>query len=185
MRPLAGFNLGVWVTVTSANIPTLQGGSTLSVVKKSLIGILAGVLLLFIGCAAMVSVFYVLGDTQDDTAPESQSPTLNPTPELTAGPTRRPTPKWYQGGSLHQKTAAEWVKASERNRLATSADFATTALKGSTVLDRMNSADDLRPYAVDIKKCIDAAYHPHPPDPTVRNAQTAAFCWVLTYPNLR
>ena len=33
--------------------------------------------------------------------------------------------KWYQGGTLHKKTGADWLKASSDNRVATSADFLT------------------------------------------------------------
>jgi len=33
------------------------------------------------------------------------------------------TDEWYVGGTLHQSTSAEWNKATEKNKLATCADF--------------------------------------------------------------
>jgi hypothetical protein len=82
--------------------------------------------------------------------------------------------KWYQGGTLYKETAAEWVKASDRDRLATSGDFATAALKGSIIWDDMDSPDDVRPYAEALKKCIDTVYDPVPIIPEMKNAETAA-----------
>ena len=92
--------------------------------------------------------------------------------------------KWYQGGTLHQKTAAEWVKANNRERLATSGDFATAALKRSILWDDMDSPSDVRPYAEDIKKCIDTTYGTNPPIPELKNSETATVCWMMLYSHL-
>ena len=92
--------------------------------------------------------------------------------------------KWYQGGTLHKETAAEWVKASDRDRLATSGDFATAALKRSIIWDDMDSLDDVRPYAEALKKCIDTTYDPVSIIPETKNAETATLCWVIMYPHL-
>lgn len=92
--------------------------------------------------------------------------------------------EWYEGGTLHQRTAEEWVEASYRNRLATSADFATAMLKSSIVWDDIDSIEDIRPYATAIKTCIDEAYGPAPPLPQLENAETAAICWTLMYSHL-
>jgi len=55
------------------------------------------------------------------------------------GTTTRPVQRddWYQGGTLHQKSAAEWNAASARDRLATSADFVAK-------VSRPSSMDDLK-----------------------------------------
>lgn len=45
--------------------------------------------------------------------------------------------KWYEGGTLHKCTNAEWKKASKENKIATCADFIFTLAKsdGVTVED--------------------------------------------------
>ena len=68
-------------------------------------------------------------------------------------PPRRATPKWYEGGTLHNATAVQWSRASERNRLATAADWAAVALGEN----RPKSVDDLKPYAWDFMVCVDNA----------------------------
>ena len=108
---------------------------------------------------------------------------------VTPRPTREPTKsqnavKWYEGGTLHKNTAAEWVTASDRDRLATSADFASTLLRQSTAWSSIESLDDVRSYALAMKECIDASYYPQPIVPTMSNAEAAAACWVLMYPDL-
>ena len=57
---------------------------------------------------------------------------------------------------------AEWMVATDRNQLATSADFATKALElryGSlqAAIQRLGTMENLRPYAVEIKTCITTA----------------------------
>ena len=99
-------------------------------------------------------------------------------------PSTEQNQKWYQGGTLHQETAEEWVEASYRNRLATSADFATAMLKSSIVWDDIDGIEDIRPYAVELKTCIDESYGPAPPLPQLENAETAAICWTLMYSHL-
>ena len=91
---------------------------------------------------------------------------------------------WFQDGTLHQKTAAGWVRAPHRDRLATAADYAIAALKDTIVWDEISDLDQVRPYAEDLVECIDAAYDAEPISPTIVNSETAAFCWVLMYPHL-
>ena len=89
--------------------------------------------------------------------------------------------EWYEGGTLHRETAEEWVGASYRDRLSTSADFATAMLKSSIVWDDIDRVEDIRPYAVELKTCIDEAYGPVPSLPQLENAETAAICWTFLY----
>ncbi len=48
--------------------------------------------------------------------------------------------KWYEGGTLHQKTVAEWQAASNRDRLATSSDFVAKIRKFDSLADMLVAA---------------------------------------------
>ena len=61
--------------------------------------------------------------------------------------------EWYEGGTLHQKTAEEWKLASARDRLATSADFAAKISKHSSMAD-------LKTKATELDDCITKAVAP-------------------------
>ena len=67
----------------------------------------------------------------------------------------RETRSWYEGGTLHRATVSEWRTSTGRNRLATSADFASAALnhKGRT----FDSTGEMLGAAIAMKTCIDAA----------------------------
>ena len=72
--------------------------------------------------------------------PESE-PIAEPEPTPTATPQPTPTPApvvpatpWYEGGTLHQGTLADWAQATHANRLATMADMVVAIL----------NADDLQ-----------------------------------------
>lgn len=56
--------------------------------------------------------------------------------------------EWYSGGTLHQTTIADWKVASNKNKLATSADM-------MAAVDNTVSMDELRIRAEALKKCID------------------------------
>ena len=43
--------------------------------------------------------------------------------------------EWYEGGTLHKSTVAEWRSASSQNRLATAADFTAAILKDTSTFD--------------------------------------------------
>ena len=57
---------------------------------------------------------------------------------------------WYQGGTLHSSTAAEWNAASQENKLATCGDWA--AMFNNTI-----SMDVLRDRAGELLVCVDEA----------------------------
>ena len=134
-----------------------------------------------------------------ETNPVSAPPPPRPPPALPPPPAPAPLPPlpapppqtqgktdtllWFQGGTLHQKTAADWVKAPHRERLATAADYAIAVLKDTIVWDAISDVDQVRPYAEDLVECIDEAYGTKPILPTMANSGTAAFCWPLMYPN--
>jgi tetratricopeptide (TPR) repeat protein len=88
--------------------------------------------------------------------PEGEAPEEGETPAGTgssARPSARPAAQeaWYTGGTLHEKTVAEWRTASAGDRLATSADFVMTVGKYQTL------PSDLRKRAADLQTCISEA----------------------------
>ena len=67
--------------------------------------------------------------------------------------------EWYTGGTLHKADGHAWVKASEKNRLATASDFAVIVIGQNKVARELDSFDDFRPYAGEMKACIDGMYN--------------------------
>jgi hypothetical protein len=62
---------------------------------------------------------------------------------------------WYQGGTLHNATIAEWRNATNENRLATSADMMAATLKSEG--RKLSSFDELLPLAQNLERCISIA----------------------------
>lgn len=60
------------------------------------------------------------------------------------------TYNWYEGGTLHKSKISEWKKATDRNKLATCADF--MASRDNTV-----SMKTLKRRSMDLKNCINEA----------------------------
>jgi len=73
---------------------------------------------------------------------------VEPTVEVA---TSTPFPLWYEGGTLHDATLAEWSNATDANRLATAADWTVIAFDGVPVLE-------IRIYANDLLICIDEIF---------------------------
>ena len=83
-------------------------------------------------------------------------------------------PRWFEGGTLHNGTALDWQNASQRNRLATVADFVAVLwqegqLKPSISV-HISSVDDMRPLVDQMVEYLNAAFMPDS-DPVV-NAKT-------------
>jgi len=91
-------------------------------------------------------------------------------------------PKWYEGGTLHKKSAIEWQAASSKDKLATCADFVAALWKSGnlkpSIADQLSTVDDLRPYAQELVDFLDAAFKPDP-DPE-QNRQLFANQTVLS-----
>lgn len=66
-------------------------------------------------------------------------------------PSESETQKWYQGGTLHKSTVAEWKNASDRNKLATCGDFV------ANMVDKSTSIDVIKIKSENLKTCIDEA----------------------------
>ncbi|MBN4054238.1 hypothetical protein JYT87_00850 [Nitrospira defluvii] len=76
------------------------------------------------------------------------------------------TPKWYEGGTLHKKSALKWQAASRADRLATCGDFVTTMWKNGnlkpSIANKLSTVDDVRPYAQELVDFLDAAFKTDP-----------------------
>jgi hypothetical protein len=65
---------------------------------------------------------------------------------------------WYQGGSLHKSTWAEWQKAPIQNRLATAADYLKTLREQGVFVARIRGLDEYRPWAAALVSCMEWEY---------------------------
>ncbi len=82
--------------------------------------------------------------------------------------------KWYQGGTLHRASIEEYWSATESNRLATCADFATLTLKDK--VNPTNWEDKVLERATAIKACIDTATEGLPQTQDMKVSEVAAMC---------
>lgn len=70
--------------------------------------------------------------------------------------------QWYSGGTLTNSYSdgEAWTKASKQNRLASAADMALVGIGTEKFQRHASSINDLRPYATELRVCIDEAYGP-------------------------
>ncbi len=111
------------------------------------------------GNEGFVPARYLSAAAASLSAPTVIPSTATTTATVTLGePTTTPQ-LWFQGGTLHQSKITEWHQASRRNKLATAADFATTALEIGRGLpdaqDEHEFSEKMRIYAVAMVICID------------------------------
>lgn len=80
---------------------------------------------------------------------------------LPPGQPTTPKSKWYEGGTLHKKTALDWQQAQTWDKLATCADFVAHTWKQKEFVPRIQqkiaTIEDMQPYAVELLNAIDAA----------------------------
>lgn len=81
-----------------------------------------------------------------------------------------PTKAWYAGGTLHKATASEWLRATDSNRLATSADWVTATIGIETQAKHKEQSEEL-------KECVDETAEVSPPE--MKAAELAVSCSVL------
>ena len=79
---------------------------------------------------------------------------------------------WYEGGTLHKKTAQEWNSATPANRLATAADFVERVAKPVSMVD-------LKTKATEMEACISKTFAPPPSNPIMSVSEAAADCALL------
>jgi len=65
--------------------------------------------------------------------------------------------KWYENGTLHRASVAEWNRATYANKLATAADWAITRPQIKTKVKNSGSIDTLRPFASQLVTCVNEA----------------------------
>jgi hypothetical protein len=112
--------------------------------------------------AIVLAGFVYLGATFNNylLTPSSSSPVSS----SYSSSVRNSTRKWYQGGTLHKKSALEWQTASRKDKLATCADFVTTKWQNgdlkSSLTNRLSTVDDVRPHAHELVDFLDAAFEP-------------------------
>ena len=87
----------------------------------------------------------------------------------------RQQPRWFEGGTLRNKTVRAWRKASHRNRLATSAGFIATVVtsNGPTSF----SMSDLKKVAPLLEVCISSIAESKTPERNdIEVNEVAAIC---------
>lgn len=71
-------------------------------------------------------------------------------------------PKWYENGGLHDKSALDWQIAPYKQKLATAADiyahFYQKKQLTPAIAARIESVDDLRPYAENLVSALNEAF---------------------------
>jgi len=80
--------------------------------------------------------------------------------------------QWYEGGTLHRATMAEWRRATSANRLATAADMALKAPRVAATVKSSGTMSTLRPYATALEACVSE-------QAVGRVAELAAACIIL------
>lgn len=75
-------------------------------------------------------------------------------PQATTSPPP-PNMQWYQGGTLHNATIAEWKIATQENRLATSADMIAATLKSEG--KQISTINELFTLASALERCVGEA----------------------------
>lgn len=77
---------------------------------------------------------------------------------------------WYQGGTLHNKTALDWQKADDADKLATCADFLARLWMDKElkpeIMAQITTIDDLKPWAFLLAHGLDKACAKNP-DPVL------------------
>ncbi len=91
---------------------------------------------------------------------------------------RRTGGRWYENGTLHKSSVAIWNNATYGNKLATSADWALAMPKIEAQVKKSGSMDTLRPFAVELVKCVNEAAARKGYD-SMSTSELAASCMAL------
>ena len=131
-------------------------------VREFFLGTWTGRIIIVILFMTVVSGLNQVCSRSEDTHPtagNSEMPSTESVPNIvtfTSRPTQVPLPnkrEWYDGGTLHKATAAEWNRASSRNKLATAADWvAFVRLDQGEII----SMGDLRSQSQELMDCVGA-----------------------------
>lgn len=122
-------------------------------------------MLLTVICIALLGISFISMNTGRITNNENKGSdeSSNSTP---IGGLSTPTKQWYEGGTLHNKSALEWQTASGEDKLATCADFVTKMWQDDNfkpaIANKLSTVEDVQPYAQELIDFIDAAFKPEP-----------------------
>ena len=76
-------------------------------------------------------------------------------------PTNVCAKNWYEGGTLHSKSALEWQVASYENKLATCSDFVSTTWQNKSfkpeIQSKITSMDVVKVLSKELVKALDTA----------------------------
>ncbi len=112
-----------------------------------------------LGFLALFGLIGTLMDRDDSSSSQRsahRSSSSKPVNVATAKP-RKTRSTWFQNGTLHRSSVAEWNKARSANRLATAADWAGSRPRIETKVKNSGSMDMLRPYAAQLVTCVNEA----------------------------
>jgi hypothetical protein len=68
--------------------------------------------------------------------------------------THSPSPRWWEGGTLHDKTLGEWLNASEQNRMATTVDILFALREDLGAALDLSSGEALMARVLELMACI-------------------------------
>jgi len=91
----------------------------------------------------IVGTIFLSGCADNSSTKSNKTPASAKTPINTVN-------NWYEGGSLHKAKISNWKASTDKNKLATCADFMAT-------VDNSVSMDELKKRATNLKNCIDKA----------------------------
>lgn len=86
--------------------------------------------------------------------------------------------KWYEGGTLHKESVANWKSASFANKLATAADWAIAIPRIKQGVIKSGKMETLAPLAYQLVKCVDEACSGGG-DESMGISEVAASCMIL------
>ena len=91
----------------------------------------------------IVGIIFLSGCVDNSSTKSNKMPTSTKTPVNTVD-------NWYEGGSLHKAKISNWKTSTDKNKLATCADF-------MAIVDNSVSMNELKKRATSLKNCIDKA----------------------------
>ena len=135
--------------------------------KSTTVSTGCGCLLMLLFVPMCIGIFSDSSDSPRSTpnrTPTNRTPNSNRPSRSSSTPTR----KWYEGGTLHNKSALEWQTASSADKLATCGDFVTKMWQNGnlkpSIASNISTVDDVRPYAQELVDFLNAGFK-RDPDP--------------------
>lgn len=112
------------------------------------------------GGLALLAV--IIGIAMNSCSGSDESTSATNMPEKTVS---APAPvKWYEGGTLHQRSGLDWQSGTYEDKLATCADILATLWTNgklkTELSDKIKNVNDLKPLAEQLVTELDAAFEP-------------------------